>query len=189
MVRHIHNEANESTVPFILMLHLWNIFKNHFTAAIGISTLCHSQLLSCGGFFQQDYIFTKRKVTKSCTFTFHHLFLFYHIRISIFDLPYCRWFRTFYFQIIIFFFHLEICKYEWDSITRFCHNCPCAICIIMIFIRKVGARDDSTWSSHSSSTSIFSCQKKTKNHLLKMCTFLLRIEIYYCFGEQLLKTF
>lgn len=87
----------------------------------------------------------------------HLIKIFYQIKTAIVDLPYCRWFRTLYFQIIIFFFHLEICKYEWDCIPRLCHNCPCAIRIILIFIRKAGARDDTTGSSHSSSTCILSC--------------------------------
>lgn len=46
MARPIDNEANESTIPFILMPHLPNIFNNHFTVAIGISTfMSWSQLL------------------------------------------------------------------------------------------------------------------------------------------------
>lgn len=38
MVRPTDNKMNESTVPFISILHPWNIFGNYFTAAIRIST-------------------------------------------------------------------------------------------------------------------------------------------------------
>lgn len=38
MVRPTDNEVNEPTLPFISMLHPWNIFGNYITAAIRIST-------------------------------------------------------------------------------------------------------------------------------------------------------